>query len=53
MDLNNIIFSTRSTFIFRSWICEADDDGKLQGRLLGDSAHHEDLAISTTTTDHW
>jgi hypothetical protein len=46
-----MIFSTGSTFIFGSWIYEADDDGKLQGHLLEDSARHEDLAISTTTTD--
>jgi hypothetical protein len=36
MDLDNMIFSTGSTFIFGSWICEADDKGKLQGRLLED-----------------
>jgi hypothetical protein len=40
-----------STFIFRSCICEADDDGKVQGHLLKDSARDEDLAISTTTTN--
>ena len=40
-----------STFIFGSWIYEADDNGKLQGRLLKDSDHHEDLAISATTAD--
>jgi hypothetical protein len=50
-DLDNMIFSTGSTFIFGSWICEADDDSKLQGHLLEDSAHHEDLAILTTTTN--
>ena len=50
-DLVSMIFSTGSTFIFGSWICEADDNGKLQGRLLEDSDHHEDLAISATTTD--
>jgi hypothetical protein len=45
MDLDNMIFSTGSTFIFGcskktfifgSWICEADDKGKLQERLLED-----------------
>jgi hypothetical protein len=36
MDLDNIIFSTRSTFTFRSWIYEADNKGKLQGHLLED-----------------
>jgi hypothetical protein len=28
-DFNNMIFLTGSTFIFGSWICEADDKGKL------------------------
>jgi hypothetical protein len=51
MDLDNMIFSMGSTFIFGSWIYEANDDDKLQGYLLKDSAHNEDLAISTTTTD--
>jgi hypothetical protein len=46
-----MIFSTESTFVFGSWICEADDDNKLQSHLLEDSTRHEDLAISTTTTD--
>jgi hypothetical protein len=50
-DLDNMIFSTGSTFIFGSWIYKANDDGKLQGYLLEDSARHEDLTISTTTTD--
>jgi hypothetical protein len=45
MDLDKIIFSMGSTFIFGSWIYEADDDGKLQGRLLKDLACHGDLAI--------
>ena len=49
-DLDNMIFSTGSTFIFGSWICEADDNGKLQRRLLEDSDHREDLFISATTT---
>ena len=46
-----MIFSTGSTFIFGSWIYEAGDDGKLQGRLLEDSDHHQDLSISVTTID--
>ena len=50
-DLDNMIFSKGSTFIFGSWICEAGDDGKLQGRLLEDSDHHEDHSISVTTID--
>ena len=51
MDLDNMIFSMGSTFILGSWICKADDDGKLQSHLLEDSDHHEDLSISATTTD--
>ena len=51
MDLDNMIFSTGSTFIFGSWICEASDNGKLQGHLLEDSDHHQDFSISVTTTD--
>ena len=46
-----MIFSMGSTFIFGSWIYEADDSGKLQGRLLEDSDHHENLSISATTID--
>ena len=46
-----MIFSTGSTFIFGSWICEAGDDAKLQSRLLKDSDHHKDLFISATTID--
>ena len=51
MDLDSMIFSTGSTFIFGSWICEADDNGKLQSRLLEDSDHPEVHSISATTTD--
>jgi hypothetical protein len=43
-------FSTRSTFIFGSWICEVDDEGKLQGRLLEDQEDLEDLALSMRST---
>ena len=50
MDLDNMIFSKGSIFIFGSWICEAGDDGKLQGRLLEDSDHHQNFSISATTT---
>ena len=51
MDLDDMIFSKGSTFIFGSWICKAGDDGKLQGRLLEESNHHQDHPISTITTD--
>ena len=51
MDLDSMIFSTGSTFIFGSWIYEADHNGKLQGRLLEDSNHHEDYSILATMID--
>ena len=51
MDLDNIIFPTGSTFIFGSWICEADNNGKLQSHLLEDPDHLKEVPISTTTTD--
>ena len=51
MDLDSMIFSIGSTFIFGSWIYKVSDDGKLQGRLLKDSDHHQDFSILATTTD--
>jgi len=51
MDLDNMIFSTGSTFIFGSWVCEAGDDGKLQSHLLEYLVHHENFPISVTMTD--
>jgi hypothetical protein len=46
-----MLFPTGSTFIFRSWICEADGDGKLQGHLLKNLGHHKAHAVSATTVD--
>jgi hypothetical protein len=34
MDFGDMIFPAGSTFVFGSWICVADDDGKLQSRLM-------------------
>jgi hypothetical protein len=51
MDLDNMIFSTGSTFTFGSWICEADNQGKLQGCLLKDRKDQEDLTLSTRSTE--
>jgi hypothetical protein len=45
-----MIFSTGSTFIFGSWIYEADDQGKLQGRLLEDQENQGDLTLSARLT---
>jgi hypothetical protein len=51
MDLDNMIFSTGSTFTFGSWIYEADDQGKLQGCLLEDRKDLEDLSLSARSTE--
>jgi hypothetical protein len=50
MDLDDMIFSMGSTFIFRSWIYEADDKGKLQGCLLKDQENQEDLTLLARST---
>jgi hypothetical protein len=50
MDLDDMIFSTGSTFIFRSWICDADDKGKLQEHLLEDQENQKDLTLSARST---
>jgi hypothetical protein len=46
-----MIFSTGSSFTFGSWICEADDEGKLQGRLLEDRKDQKDLTVSARSTE--
>jgi hypothetical protein len=51
MDLDNMIFSMGSTFTFGSWICEADNKGKLQGCLLEDQEDQEDLTLSARSTE--
>jgi hypothetical protein len=51
MDLDNMIFLTGSTFTFGSWICEADDKGKLQGHPLEDREDQEDLTLLARLTD--
>jgi hypothetical protein len=45
-----MIFSMGSTFIFGSWICEADDKGKLQGRLVDDQENLKDLTLLARST---
>jgi hypothetical protein len=49
-DLNIMNFPAGSTFVFGSWICEADSDGKLWSRLLKDS-ELEDCVINSTNTE--
>jgi hypothetical protein len=51
VDLDNMIFSVGTAFIFGSWICEADDNGKLQSLLIEISVPQASLDVSTTTLD--
>jgi hypothetical protein len=55
IDLDNMIFLSRSVFIFGSWVYEADIDGKLQSCccLLKDSVTQEALDVSITTTNQF
>jgi hypothetical protein len=46
-----MIFSARTTFIFGSWICKADNNGKLQSRLMKIPTLQAPLAISMTALD--
>jgi hypothetical protein len=50
-DFDNMIFLMRSIFIFRSWVCEADDKGNLHGHLVEALEAHEDLTLSTKLTE--
>jgi hypothetical protein len=36
-----------SIFIFRSWVCKADDKGSLHGHLVESLETHENLTLST------
>jgi hypothetical protein len=42
-----MIFPMGSTFIFGSWVCEADDKGNLHGCLIEALEAHEDLTLLT------
>jgi hypothetical protein len=44
-----MFFPAKSTFIFGSWICEADGDGKLQGHLLEDLEHQDMIFLAGST----
>jgi hypothetical protein len=44
-------FATGSIFIFGSWICEADSEGNLQGRLVKAQKAHKEITLSTGSTD--
>jgi hypothetical protein len=48
-DLDNMLLSVGSTFIFGSWVFKVGDNGKLQGRLLEDSKHHDMIFLAGST----
>jgi hypothetical protein len=50
-DFDDMIFPMGSTFVFGSWVCEADDEGNLHGRLVEAQEAHEDLTLSTRLTE--
>jgi hypothetical protein len=47
MDFDDMIFPMGSTFIFGSWVYEADDEGNLHGCLVEALEAHKDLTLST------
>jgi hypothetical protein len=50
-DFDDMIFPMGSTFIFGSWVCEADNKGNLHGHLVEALEAHEDLTLSTKLTE--
>jgi hypothetical protein len=46
-----MIFSAGTAFIFGSWICEVDNNGKLQSPLMEISAPQASPNVSTTMMD--
>jgi hypothetical protein len=51
MDFDNMIFPKGSIFIFRSWVCEVDDEGNLQGHLVKALEAREELTLPTKLTE--
>ena len=50
-DLDDMIFSAGITFIFGSWICKVDDNGKLQSCLMEIPTPQASPDVSMTTLD--
>jgi hypothetical protein len=50
-NFNNMIFPKGSIFIFRSWVCEVDDEGNLQGCLVETLEACEELTLPTKLTE--
>jgi hypothetical protein len=44
-DLDDMIFPTGSIFIFRLWVCKADDEGNLQGCLIEAQEAREEFTL--------
>jgi hypothetical protein len=51
MDFDDMIFLMGSIFIFRSWVCEANDKGNLHGCLVKAPKAHKDLTLLTKLTE--
>jgi hypothetical protein len=51
IDFDNMIFPMGSIFIFRSWVCEANNKGNLHEHLVEALKAHEDLTLSTKLTE--
>jgi hypothetical protein len=49
-EFDNMIFPKGSIFIFVSWVCEADDEGNLQGCLVEALEAHKVLTLPTKLT---
>jgi hypothetical protein len=50
MDFDNMIFPMGPIFIFGLWVCEADDKGNLQGRLIEALEARKGLTLLTKLT---
>jgi hypothetical protein len=46
-----MIFTTGSIFIFESWVCKADDEGNLQGRLIETQEAHKEFTLPTGSAE--
>jgi hypothetical protein len=46
-----MIFPTGSIFIFESWVCKADNEGNLQGRLVEAQEAREEFTLPTGSAE--
>jgi hypothetical protein len=52
MDFDNMIFLTGLIFIFRSWICEVNSEGNLQGCFVEAWKAHEEITLLTRSAEY-